>query len=150
MNSKNARSKHSKSAQGSPTQVSQGIDKAPPPPNEPVIHLPAAQAAAEAARTGLEDNSAMIGAEMPDDYRMASGSPTTAGDPDAMTEQAKVVGEEAIGGTTPTPDQNNIDEIAAAAGIDTQAEQPVAVKDEMDRRDQQRFELDPDSKDAVS
>ncbi|MGB3309809.1 MAG: DUF6335 family protein [Nodosilinea sp.] len=115
-----------------------------------MTNLPPAQAAAEAARTGREDNSAMIGAEVPTNNRIASGSPTTAGDPDAMIGQAKVVGEEAIGGTTPTPDQSNVDEIAAAAGIDTQAEEPVAVKNEMDRRDSQRFELDPDSKDPTS
>ncbi|MGB3137985.1 MAG: DUF6335 family protein [Nodosilinea sp.] len=114
--------------------------------NEPAAE---AQAAAEAARVGLEENSAMIGADVPNNTRMASGRPTTAGDPDAMTEQAKVVGEEAVGGTTPTPDQSNVDAIAAAAGIVTQPEQPVAVKDEMDRRDDQRFELDPDSKDPV-
>ncbi|MBE9111840.1 hypothetical protein IQ273_20745 [Nodosilinea sp. LEGE 07298] len=129
---------------------SQAIDKTPPTADQPVTNLSPAQAAEEAARTGREDNSAMIGAEVPDNNRMASGSPTTANDPDVMAGQAKVVGEEAIGGTTPTPDQNNIDEIAAAAGIDTQAEEPVAVKDEMDRRDDQRFELDPDSKDPAS
>jgi len=77
---------------------------------------------------------------------MAAGAPTTAGDPDAMTEQAKVVGEEAIGGTTPTPDQSNVDDIAASVGINTQAEHPVNVKHEMDRRDENRHELDPESK----
>ncbi|WOD40219.1 DUF6335 family protein [Nodosilinea sp. E11] len=125
------------------------IDEAPPPPNEQVIHLPPARAAAEAARTGLEDDSAMVGATVPNHESMAAGGPTTAGDPDAMIEQAKVVGEEAIGGTTPTPDQNNVDDIAAAVGIDVKPEHPLAIKDEMDRRDRQRFELDPDSKDAA-
>jgi hypothetical protein len=81
---------------------------------------------------------------------MASGSSTTAGDPDAMDYQAQVVGEEAIGGTTPTPDQNNVDEIAAAVGLDPEPEQPLAVTDEIYRRDDQRFELDPDSKDVAS
>ncbi|PSN13240.1 hypothetical protein C7293_16770 [filamentous cyanobacterium CCT1] len=128
----------------------QAIDKTPPAADEPVTDRSPAQAAEEAARTGREDNSAMIGADVPDHNRMASGSPTTAGDPDAMIDQAKVVGEEAIGGTTPTPDQSNVDEIAAAVGINTQAEHPVAVKREMDRRDDQRFELDPDSKDPAS
>lgn len=149
MNSKKTSQKKSDSAKVSSPQVSQSIDKTPPAADEPVTDLPPAQAAAEAARSGLEDNSAMIGAEVPTNNRMASGSSTTAGDPDAMNYQAKVVGEEAIGGTTPTPDQNNVDEIMAAVGIDTEDEQPVAVKDEMDRRDDQRFELDPDSKDPT-
>lgn len=125
-------------------------EQAPPPPNQPVIHLPSGRAAEEAARSGLEDNSALIGAEVPTQGSTASGSSTTAGDPDAMDYQAKVVGEEAIGGTTPTPDQNNVDEIAAAAGLDFKPEQSIAVTDEMYRRDDQRFELDPDSKDAAS
>ncbi|WP_225852845.1 DUF6335 family protein, partial [Haemophilus parainfluenzae] len=43
---------------------------------------------------------------------MAAGQPTTANDPDALQEQAKVVGEEAVGGTTPTPDQSDVDAIA--------------------------------------
>lgn len=129
---------------------SQRPDQAPPPPNQPVIHLPPGQAADAAARSGLEDNSAMIGAEVPTHDRMASGRSTTAGDPDAMAYQAKVVGEEAIGGTTPTPDQNNVDQIGTAAGLDPEPEQPLAVTDEIDRRDDQRFELDPDSQDAAS
>jgi hypothetical protein len=121
-------------------------DQAPPP----VIHLPSGQAAEEAARSGLEDNSALIGAEVPTQGSTAFGSSTTAGDPDAMEYQAEVVGEEAIGGTTPTPDQNNVDGIAAAVGLDPEPEQPIAVTDEMYRRDDHRFELDPDSKDAAS
>ena len=105
------------------------------------------QAAIEAARVGQEDQSEMVGANLginPD--RMAAGAATTAGDPDAMQEQAKVVGEEAIGGTTPTPDQSNVDDIADAVGIETKAEQPVNVVNEMHQRDDQRYELDPDSK----
>ena len=142
--------KRGDSAQVSSPQTAQTIDNTLPATDQPVSDRSPAQAAEEAARTGLEDNSTLLGAEVPDNNRMASGSPTTAGDPDAMIEQAKVVGEEAIGGTTPTPDQSNVDEIAAAVGINTQAEHPVAVKREMDRRDDQRFELDPDSKDPAS
>lgn len=128
----------------------QGIDTTPPPANEaPSEQAP--EAAAEAVRTGREDQSVNVGAKLPsDDQRMASGKPTTVGDPDAMTEQAKVVGEEAVGGTTPTPDQDNVDDIAASVGIDIQAEQPVAVEAEMRQRDAERFELDPDSKGPAS
>lgn len=125
------------------------IDAAPPPTNEPVIHLPPAQGATEAARTGLEDQSEQIGAEVPDDD-MAAERSLTAGDPDASALQASTVGEEAIGGTTPTPDQNNVDDVATAVGLDTQPEHPVGVLREMQRRDDRRFELDPDSKDAAS
>lgn len=126
--------------------VSPDIDKTPPRPDTPPVQRPPAEAAAEAVRTGREDHSAQVGAQTPDNQHMAAGKPTTAGDPDAMTEQAKVVGEEAIGGTTPTPDQNNVDDIAEAVGINTKAEHPVKVVHEMERRDENRYELDPESK----
>ncbi|MDB9528952.1 DUF6335 family protein [Oscillatoria sp. CS-180] len=117
-------------------------------PNQP--HQEAisdAQLAVEAARVGLEDNSEMVGAHgATDEDPMAAGLPTTADDPDAMEEQAKVVGEEAIGGTTPTPDQSNVDDIATAVGINNKPEHPVDVFREMQRRDDQRHELDPSSK----
>jgi len=128
----------------------QNIDKTPPPKDTPPAQRPPAAAAAEAVRTGREDQSRYVGAQPPNQQRMASGKPTTAGDPDALTEQAKVVGEEAIGGTTPTPDQANVDDIAEAVGINTQAEHPVNVKHEMERRDENRHELDPESKGPAS
>ncbi|MFQ4136613.1 DUF6335 family protein [Nodosilinea sp. PGN35] len=143
--------KQSDSAQAPQSQapLPHEIDAAPPPTDEPVIHLPSAQEATEAARTGLEDQSDRIGAEIPNSD-LASERSLTAGDPDASALQASTVGEEAIGGTTPTPEQNNVDDIAAAVGLDTQPEHPVAVIREMQHRDDQRFELDPDSKDAAS
>ena len=135
---------HSRNPEDAP--LPQEIDKTPPPADQAAIDLPAGQAAAESVRTGREDQSEGVGASVPQANSMASGEPTTAGDPDAMTEQAKVVGEEAIGGTTPTPDQSNVDDNAAAVGINTQAEHPVRVSREMHRRDEQRYERDPDSK----
>lgn len=123
------------------------IDAAPPPSNEPVIHLPPSQAELEAMRVGQSSDSALSGAEVTADSAMATGSPLTGGDPDAIAERAETVGEEAVGGTTPTPEQNDVDEIAGAAGISTKPEHPVGVLNEMERRDAQRFELDPESKD---
>ncbi|MEA5452480.1 DUF6335 family protein [Leptolyngbya sp. CCNP1308] len=125
-------------------------DAAPPPANEPIIHLPASRAEVEAAQVEPRDASASLDAEEQSDRAMATGSPLTAGDPDAIAERAEAVGEEAVGGTTPTPEQNDVDAIAAAAGINTQPEHPVGVLNEMNRRDDQRFELDPESKDSES
>lgn len=73
-----------------------------------------------------------------------------AGDPDALAYQAEVAGEEAVGGTAANPDQNDVDTIAAAVGIPLQPEHPVGVKRTMDRRDEHRFELDPDSQDSAA
>ena len=126
------------------------IDAAPPPSNEPVIHLPPSQAEVEEARIVQSDDSAHLGAEVAAHSALEANSPLTAGDPDAVAERAETVGEEAVGGTTPTPEQNDVDDLADAVGISTQPEHPVGVLNEMNRRDAQRFELDPESKDPES
>lgn len=101
----------------------------------------------DAIAQGIKDRNTGLGSTVESaSHHMASGKPTTGGDLDAMNEQAKVVGEEAIGGTTPTPAQNDVDKIAQATGINTQPEEPVEVMNEMQQRDAHRFELDPDSK----
>lgn len=102
---------------------------------------------AEAVREGVEDQSQLAGADVKaKSDRMAAGSPPVAGDPDAMQEQAKVVGEEAVGGTTPTPDQDVVDDIGDAVGVNIAPGEPVEVSEEMHARDRQRWELDPESK----
>ena len=70
----------------------------------------------------------------------------TGGDIDADPYQAKVVGEEAVGGATPTPGQNNVQDIAASAGVEFSDSEPIAVKEELEERDRDRWELDPASK----
>lgn len=126
------------------------IDAAPPPANEPVIHLPPSPAEVEEGRVGQSDDSTQFGARVSANSAMATNSPLTGGDPDAVADRAETVGEEAVGGTTPTPEQNDVDDIADAVGISTQPEHPVGVLNEMNRRDDQRFELDPESKDPES
>lgn len=117
------------------------------PANEALADRSDAEAAAEAARVGLEDHSDNLGATAPPyQDHMAAGAPTAANDPDVLQGQAKVVGEEAVGGTTPTPDQSDVDAVTAAAGINTRPEHPVKVSEEMHKRDQHRHELDPESK----
>ncbi|PZV09211.1 MAG: hypothetical protein DCF32_03110 [Leptolyngbya sp.] len=115
-----------------------------------MIHLPPSQAEVEDARVGQSEDSAQFGAEGTADSAMETSSPLTGGDPDAIAERAETVGEEAVGGTTPTPEQNDVDALAEAVGISTKPEHPVGVLNEMDRRDAQRFELDPESKDPES
>jgi len=69
----------------------------------------------------------------------------TGGDRDSDRYQAKVVGEEAVGGMTPTPDQDNVEEVAASAGIEFSDTEPVQVTRELQERDRQRWQLDPAS-----
>ena len=48
----------------------------------------------------------------------------TGGDPDVDALQAEFGGEEAVGGTAPTPDQDQVEEIAIAAGVPLADKQP--------------------------
>ncbi|PPS45069.1 DUF6335 family protein [Chroococcidiopsis sp. TS-821] len=67
------------------------------------------------------------------------------GDLDAAWDQADVAGEEAVGGTAPTPDQNVVDEIGAAVGLDMAEEEYVHTTEVLNIRDDRRWELDPQS-----
>ncbi|MGF1515202.1 MAG: DUF6335 family protein [Elainellaceae cyanobacterium] len=76
---------------------------------------------------------------------IAAGQPTTGGDTFADQGQAKVAGEEAVGGTTPTPGQNVVGKIGEAVGLTYPDRQPVAGVEKMEKRDDERWELDPES-----
>ncbi len=59
--------------------------------------------------------------------------------------QAAVSGEEAVGGTAPTPDQDDTENLAVAAGIEVRDRHPLHTRDLLEQRDDRRWELDPDS-----
>ena len=67
-----------------------------------------------------------------------------AGDLDASW-QGVESGEEAVGGSTPTPDQDNVDQIGSALGVVEQDEKPLATTEKVEGRDRDRWELDPAS-----
>lgn len=69
----------------------------------------------------------------------------TGGDRDSDRYLAKVVGEEAVGGTTPTPDQDNVEEVAASTGIEFSDTKPIQVTKKLQERDRHRWQLDPAS-----
>ena len=71
----------------------------------------------------------------------------TAGDPDARWEDAYAVGDEAPGGDNPTPDQDRVDDIGKALGIQYRDDQELRGGDEVTERDRRRWELDPASSD---
>jgi hypothetical protein len=66
------------------------------------------------------------------------------GDIDAAWDQA-ASGEETVGGSSPTPDQDLVDEIGKAAGVDYQDAEPLQPAEKVERRDEQRWELHPAS-----
>jgi hypothetical protein len=69
----------------------------------------------------------------------------TAGDPDARWQDAYAVGDEAPGGDNPTPDQDRVDEIGRALGIEYADDQELQGGEEVTKRDKHRWELDPAS-----
>ena len=56
-----------------------------------------------------------------------------------------MVGEESVGGSVATPDQDRVDEIGAAAGLTYQDDEPLNYAGKMRRRDEERWELNPAS-----
>jgi hypothetical protein len=76
-----------------------------------------------------------------------SASPSDAGgDPDATWEDVNDSGEESVSGDNPTPDQSNVEENAHAIGVNYEDNEELEFIDKIDRRDRERFELDPRSK----
>jgi hypothetical protein len=67
-----------------------------------------------------------------------------AGDPDDDGLANEYVGEDIPGGSTPTPDQNEVDEIGRAYGLQDEDNGTLRTSREvLERRDRRRFELRP-------
>lgn len=77
----------------------------------------------------------------------STGPAITAGDVDANWEDAETVGDEAPGGDNPTPDQDVVDEIGRALGVEYDDDEELKGGDEIASRDRHRWELDPASSD---
>ena len=69
----------------------------------------------------------------------------TGGDVDADWEDAYAVGDEAPGGDNPTPDQDVVDDIGRALGVEYQDNEELKAADKITERDKHRWELDPAS-----
>lgn len=94
-----------------------------------------------AARTGRAEMQERL-------HKNTSSSPAlTAGDVDADWQSAEAVGDEAPGGDNPTPDQDVVDEIGRALGVEYEDDEELQGGAEITERDRHRWELDPSSKD---
>jgi hypothetical protein len=69
----------------------------------------------------------------------------TAGDVDADWADAYSVGDEAPGGDNPTPDQDRVDDIGKALGVQYEDNEELKAVDKIAERDRHRWELDPAS-----
>lgn len=55
------------------------------------------------------------------------------------------VGDETVGGSSPTPDQDVVDELGEAVGLIYEANEPLHSTEKVEERDRKRWELDPAS-----
>jgi uncharacterized protein DUF6335 len=69
----------------------------------------------------------------------------TGGDVDVDVEDAYFNGDEAPGGDNPTPDQDIVDDIGKALGVEYQDNEELKAADKVTERDRKRWELDPAS-----
>jgi hypothetical protein len=74
-----------------------------------------------------------------------TGPAMTGGDVDANWEDAYAVGDETPGGDNPTPDQDVVEDIGKALGVEYQDNEELKSSDKIIERDRHRWELDPAS-----
>ena len=67
------------------------------------------------------------------------------GDVDVDVEDAYFTGEEAPGGDNPTPDQDIVEDIGKALGVEYADNEELKASDKVTERDKHRWELDPAS-----
>jgi hypothetical protein len=69
------------------------------------------------------------------------------GDVDAAWEDSNVAGEESVGGSVSTPDQDIVEELGEAAGLTYRDDEPLDSDKKVLDRDRNRWELNPASAD---
>ena len=74
-----------------------------------------------------------------------SGPALTSGDVDADWESAEAIGDEAPGGDNPTPDQDVVDDIGRALGVEYEDAEELKGAEKIESRDRNRWEYDPAS-----
>ena len=68
----------------------------------------------------------------------------SAGDLDADWARADI-GDETVGGSAPTPDQDIVEELGGAVGLTYDDNEPLHTTEKIEGRDRRRWELDPAS-----
>lgn len=135
--SSDARSLNARTAKGTPrlerARRRLAPDVVPTPPSS--LNLERKASAARSGRAEL--------AERLDQLRHMNV--VVAGDVDADAANAFFSGEEAPGGDTPTPDQDIVDDIGRAMGVQYQDNEELRGSDKILERDRHRWELDPSS-----
>ena len=115
-------------------RIVQGDDIVPTPPSS--LNM---DRSASAARTGRRELRERL------DEHTETSPALTAGDVDADWESAYSVGDEAPGGDNPTPDQDVVDDIGKAVGVQYEDNEELKGEAKITKRDKHRWELDPAS-----
>ncbi|HEY7289343.1 MAG TPA: DUF6335 family protein [Vicinamibacterales bacterium] len=110
-------------------------DIVPTPPSS--LNLDRRSSAAKSGRAEMEDSLKKHGT--------AINPGLTGGDVDADFENAYFSGDEAPGGDNPTPDQDVVEDIGRALGIEYNDNEELKSGDKLTKRDKHRWELDPAS-----
>jgi hypothetical protein len=79
----------------------------------------------------------------------ATSPKLSAGDIDAAWDRANV-GEETVGGSSPTPDQDVVDQLGEAVGLTYEDNEPLDTEKKVAKRDERRWELDPASSEGYA
>lgn len=99
----------------------------------------------ESSATGEEAQTTMEWYEQASqDTTVPPDAVLSGGDVDADSAQS-ASGEETVGGSTPTPDQDLVDEIGRAVGVSYEDAEPLDMSEKIERRDDKRWELNPAS-----
>ena len=114
------------------------------PVRQPIPSSLALQQGSSAARSGREELLDHI------QEHTETGPAITAGDLDANWELAYSSGDEAPGGDNPTPDQDVVDDIGHALGIEYGPTEELRGATKVEDRDKHRWELDPASAEDYS
>jgi hypothetical protein len=115
-------------------RIVQGDDIVPTPPS--TLDLDRTASAARSGRRSM--------VERLNEHHETSPA-LTAGDVDADWESAASVGDEAPGGDNPTPDQDIVDDIGRAVGVQYDDNEELKGEAKISKRDKHRWELDPAS-----
>jgi hypothetical protein len=100
-------------------------------------------AATRRGRTGGEDQGHVVGLLRNVIEHHETGPAASAGDVDADWQRAQSSGEEAVGGSVSTPDQDIVDEIGHALGVEQPSAAPLRTSEEiLQDRDQRYWELE--------
>jgi Family of unknown function (DUF6335) len=129
-----ARPRHPPSLERARRQLTELEDNIPTPPSS--LDLDRSPSAARSGRQSLREARLQHHETSPE---------LTGGDVDASWEDAYAIGDEAPGGDNPTPDQDRVDDIGKALGVQYEDSEELKSSDKISERDKHRWELDPAS-----